>query len=153
MQLFGCFSAGQGSAACELLFVSAVQFSLLFSGHTGLLGLGGYASPPLVSYGQLCFLVNGFIWVQTDNEAIGRTKHFNSRPDQCNRITGARRLYGISCSAALICEFCATRRIRFLSLFCFRPFPETTFLERRRCRGAVLSSKKRKKEEKEKRRK
>ena len=53
MQLFGCFSAGQGSAACELLFVSAVQFSLLFSGHTGLLGLGGYASPPLVSYGQL----------------------------------------------------------------------------------------------------
>ena len=25
------------------------------------------------------------------------------------------------------------------SLFCFRPFPETTFLERRRCRGAVLS--------------
>ena len=53
MQLFGCFSAGQGSAACELLFVSAVQFCLLFSGHTGLLGLGGYASPPLVSYGQL----------------------------------------------------------------------------------------------------
>ena len=53
MQLFGCFSAGQGSAACELLFVSAVQFSLLFSGHAGLLGLGGYASPPLVSYGQL----------------------------------------------------------------------------------------------------
>ena len=30
------------------------------------------------------------------------------------------------------------------SLFCFRPFPETTFLERPRCRGAVLSSKKRK---------
>ena len=57
--------------------------------------------------------VNGFFWVQTDNEAIGRTKHFNSRPDQCNRIIGARRLYGISCSAALICEFCATRRIRF----------------------------------------
>ena len=57
MQLFGCFSAGQGSAACELLFVSAVQFSLLFSGHTGLLGLGGYASPPLVSYGQLDFLL------------------------------------------------------------------------------------------------
>ena len=28
------------------------------------------------------------------------------------------------------------------SLFCFRPFPETTFLERPRCRGAVLSSKK-----------
>ena len=53
MQLFGCFSAGQGSAACELLFVSAVQLSLLFSWHTGLLGLGGYASPPLVSYGQL----------------------------------------------------------------------------------------------------
>ena len=53
MQLFGCFSAGQGSAACELLFVSAVQFSLLFLGHTGLLGLGGYASLPLVSYGQL----------------------------------------------------------------------------------------------------
>ena len=53
MQLFGCFSAGQGSAAFELLFVSAVQFSLLFSGHTGLLGLGGYASLPLVSYGQL----------------------------------------------------------------------------------------------------
>ena len=81
MQLFGCFSAGQGSAACELLFVSAVQFSLLFSGHTGLLGLGGYASPPLVSYGQLVFFVNGFIWVQTDNEAIGRTQHcfFNSR--------------------------------------------------------------------------
>ena len=81
MQLFGCFSAGQGSAACELLFVSAVPFSLLFSGHTGLLGLGGYASPPLVSYGQLVFFVNGFIWVQTDNEAIGRTKHcfFNSR--------------------------------------------------------------------------
>ena len=56
MQLFGCFSAGQGSAAFELLFVSAVQFSLLFSGHTGLLGLGGYASPPLVSYGQLVFV-------------------------------------------------------------------------------------------------
>ena len=53
MQLFGCFSAGQGSAAFELLFVSAVQFSLLFSGHTGLPGLGGYVSPPLVSYGQL----------------------------------------------------------------------------------------------------
>ena len=53
VQLFGCFPAGQGSAACELLFVSAVQFFLLFSGHTGLLGLGGYASPPLVSYGQL----------------------------------------------------------------------------------------------------
>ena len=49
----GCFSAGQGSAACELLFVRVVQFFLLFSGHTGLLGLGGYASPPLVSYGQL----------------------------------------------------------------------------------------------------
>ena len=46
-----------GSVACELLFVSAVQFSLLFSGHTGLLGLGGYASPPLVSYGQLDFLL------------------------------------------------------------------------------------------------
>ena len=45
------------SAACELLFVSAVQFSLLFSGHTGLLGLGGYASPPLVSYGQLVLSV------------------------------------------------------------------------------------------------
>ena len=57
MQLFGCFSAGQGSAAFELLFVSAVQFSLLFSGHTGLPGLGGYASPPLVSYGQLVFLL------------------------------------------------------------------------------------------------
>ena len=56
-QLCGCFSVGQGSAACELLFVSAVQFSLLFSGHTGLLGLGGYASPPLVSYGQLVFLL------------------------------------------------------------------------------------------------
>ena len=53
MQLFGCFSAGQGSAAFELLFVSAVQFSLLFSGHTGLPGLAGYVSPPLVSYGQL----------------------------------------------------------------------------------------------------
>ena len=53
MQLFGCFPVGQGSAACELLFVSAVQLSLLFSWHTGLLGLGGYASPPLVSYGQL----------------------------------------------------------------------------------------------------
>ena len=80
MQLFGCFSAGQGSAACELLFVSAVQFSLLFSGHTGLLGLGGYASPPLVSYGQLV-LFFGFIWIQPDNEAIGRTKlcFFNSR--------------------------------------------------------------------------
>jgi len=26
---------------------------LFFSGHTGLPGLGGYASPPLVSYGQL----------------------------------------------------------------------------------------------------
>ena len=34
------------------------------------------------------------------------------------------------------------------SLFCFRPFPETTFLERPRCRGAVLSSKKEKKERK-----
>ena len=80
MQLFGCFSAGQGSAACELLFVSAVQFSLLFSGHAGLLGLGGYASPPLVSYGQLV-LFFGFIWIQPDNEAIGRTKlcFFNSR--------------------------------------------------------------------------
>jgi hypothetical protein len=69
--------------------------------------------------------VNGFIWVQTDNEAIGRTKHcfFNSRPDQCTRITGARRLYGNSCSAALICEFCATRRIRFFvsDLFQKRP--------------------------------
>ena len=32
-----------------------MQFSLLFSGHTGLPGLGGYASPPLVSYGQLVF--------------------------------------------------------------------------------------------------
>ena len=53
MQLFGCFSAGQGSAACELLFVRVVQFFLLFSGHTGLPGLSGYASPPLVSYGQL----------------------------------------------------------------------------------------------------
>ena len=30
-----------------------MQFSLLFSGRTGLPGLGGYASPPLVSYGQL----------------------------------------------------------------------------------------------------
>ena len=29
------------------------------------------------------------------------------------------------------------------SLFCFRPFPETPFLERPRCRGAVLSFKKR----------
>ena len=77
VQLFGCFSAGQGSAACELLFVSAAQFSLLFSGHTGLLGLGGYASPPLVSYGQLVFFFfYGFLLVQTDNEAIGRTKHF-----------------------------------------------------------------------------
>ena len=33
------------------------------------------------------------------------------------------------------------------SLFCFRPFPETTFLERRRCRGAVLSKKKKKEKE------
>ena len=133
MQLFGCFSAGQGSAACELLFVSAVQFSLLFSGHTGLLGLGGYASPPLVSYGQLCFLVNGFIWVQTDNEASGRTKHcfFNSRPDQCNRITGARKLYGISCSAALIRDFCATRRIRF--------FVSDLFQKRPSWRGAAVA--------------
>jgi len=58
----------------QLLLVSAVQFSwgtqaflavqfswgtqafLLFFGHTGLLGLGGYASPPLVSYGQLVFI-------------------------------------------------------------------------------------------------
>ena len=45
------------------------------------------------------------------------------------------------------------------SLFCLRPFPETTFLERPRCRGAVLSSKKekgkkeRKKEEKAKKEK
>ena len=33
-----------------------VQFSLLFSEHTDLLGLGGYASP-LVSYGQLVFFL------------------------------------------------------------------------------------------------
>ena len=39
-------------------------------------------------------------------------------------------------NAALICDFCATRRIRF---FCFRPFPEIALLERRRRRGAVLS--------------
>ena len=32
----------------------------------------------------------------------------------------------------------------------FQPFPETTFLERRRCRGAVLSSKKEKKKGKRK---
>jgi len=37
----------------QLLLVNAVQFSLLILGHTGLLGLGGYASPPLVSYGQV----------------------------------------------------------------------------------------------------
>ena len=77
--------------------------------------------------------VNGFIWVQTDNEAIGRTKHcfFNSRPDQCNRITGARRLYGNSCSAALICEFCATRRIRF--------FVSDLFQKRPSWRGAAVA--------------
>ena len=36
------------------------------------------------------------------------------------------------------------------SLFCFRPFPETTFLERPRCRGAVLSSKKKRKKKEKK---
>ena len=79
----------------------------------------------------MIFFVNGFLWVQTDNEAIGRTKHFNSRPDQCNRITGARRLYGISCSAALIREFCATRRIRF--------FVSDLFQKRPSWRGAAVA--------------
>ena len=79
----------------------------------------------------MIFFVNGFLWVQTDNEAIGRTKHFNSRPDQCNRITGARRLYGISCSAALIRDFCATRRIRF--------FVSDLFQKRPSWRGAAVA--------------
>ena len=48
------FSVFQGF---QFFFVGAVQFSLLFSGRTGLPGLGGYASPPLVSYGQFVLSV------------------------------------------------------------------------------------------------
>ena len=51
--------------------------------------------------------------------------------DQCNRIPGARRLYGNSCSAALICEFCATRRIRF--------FVSDLFQKRPSWRGAAVA--------------
>ena len=46
-----------------------------------------------------------------------------------------------------------THHKKNFSLLCFRPFPETTFLERPRCRGAVLSSKKKGKKEKEKKKK
>ena len=64
---------------------------------------------------------------------LNQRKHcfFNSWPDQCNRITGARRLYGISCSAALFCEFCATRRIRF--------FVSDLFQKRPSWRGAAVA--------------
>ena len=145
----------QASAALWLLFGWAGQYSFraafrkcsaVFSAFLGAHRPSGSRWVCVTSSRELrstCFFVNGFIWVQTDNEAIGRSKHcfFNSRPDQCNRITGARRLYCNSCSAALICEFlCYAKN----SLFCFRPFPETTFQERRRRRGAVLSKKKRK---------
>ena len=47
------FRLGRAVQLASCFSFYAVQFSLLFSGHTGLLGLGGYASPPLVSYGQL----------------------------------------------------------------------------------------------------
>ena len=125
----------QGSAALWLLFGWAGQCSFraafrkcsaVFSVFLGAHRPSGSRWVCVTSSRELrstCFFVNGFLWVQTDNEAIGRTKHFNSRPDQSNRITGARRLYGISCSAALIREFCATRRIRFFvsDLFQKRP--------------------------------
>ena len=69
------------------------------------------------------------------------TIFFELSNDQCARSTGASRLYGNSCSAAFNCDFlCYANN----SLFCFRPFPEMTLLERRRRRGAVLSKKKEK---------
>ena len=98
MQLFGCFSDGQGSAAFELLFVSAVQFSLLFR-HTGLPGLSGYASPPLVSYGQL--VLSDF----SVYNVFGMTSEIVTLWQAGSTVILAAQLP--------IVIFCATRRIRF----------------------------------------
>ena len=63
----------------------------------------------------------------------------NFRTDQRNRYIVASRLYGKSCSAALFLWIsCYAKN----SLWCFRPFPEPTLLERRRVAGPFCLQKK-----------
>ena len=73
----GCISVEQGSAACELLFVSAVEFSLLFSGAHRLSGFRWVCVTSSRELRSTCFFSSGSVFgVQTDSQTFGSSKRF-----------------------------------------------------------------------------
>ena len=108
-----------GRAAPSRLFAWAAQLFDAFRGNRPTTVPGGWTSPPL------CEL-----------RTTSRISQFlDLSNDQCNRITGASRLYGNSCAQLSLVTFV----LREEFAFCFRPFPELTLLDRRRRRGAIMS--------------
>ena len=121
-QLPGCFSSGQSS------------FSLLF-GATGPLSVpGGWTSPPLCELRTI---------LQTDifRHRVFRVVGLCTLVPHCFFPHSARQTFQQFLQRCFnLCFLCFAKN----SLLCFRPFPETTFLERPRWRGAVMSFKKKK---------
>ena len=115
-QLPCCFSSGQCSFSC--LFGATGRWRCQVGGR----------HLPIVSYGQ------SYKQTYSDTGFSEPTvfAHLN-RIVSLHILSG--RLSSNSCSAVISRVLCYAKN----SLFCFRPFPETTFLERRRRRGAVLS--------------
>ena len=104
------------------------SFSCLF-GATGQLAVpGGWTSPPLC---ELRTVLQKDIFSHRVFRVFGLCTlgphSFSPHPVRQNFQQFLQR-----CS--YLCFLCYAKN----SLLCFRPFPETTFLERRRCRGAVL---------------
>ena len=126
---FSCFSCGQGRAAPLLLFVRAVPLFLPFRGNRPLAVPGGWTSPPLC---ELRTILQTDIFRHRVFRVIGLcTLGPHSFSPHSVRQTFQQFLQRCS----YLCFLCYANN----SPLCFRPFPETTFLERPRCRGAVLS--------------
>ena len=106
-QLPCCFSSGQCSFSC--LFGATGRWRCQVGGR----------HLPIVSYGQ------SYKQTYSDTGFSEPTVFAH-----LNRIvlSTAGRISSNSCSAALTCVLCYEKNSRF----CFRPFPETTFLERPR---------------------
>ena len=124
-QLPCCFSSGQ------------CNFSCLF-GATGPLSVpGGWTSPPLC---ELRTILPTDLFRHRVFRVVGLC---TLGPHSFFPLSGRQTFQQFLQRFSYLCFLCYAKN----SLLCFRPFPETTFLERPRWRGAVMSSKQRKKNE------